>query len=112
MNTSHYKNLLQSSLDSLKETENTAQESAQTVELDQSKVGRLSRMDAMQQQAISQEQNRRRELQKKRIFAALKRIEDDEYGYCHACGEAINEKRLQIDPATLYCVNCADQQQQ
>lgn len=112
MDISHFKSLLEHKLKLLCETEVTAKEAAQTVELDQSKVGRLSRMDAMQQQAMSQEQNRRRETQIKRIHAALKRIESDEYGYCLACDNEINPQRLQIDPATPHCIKCADQQQQ
>lgn len=111
MNLAHFKKLLEQSLEALDETADTAREAANTVELDQSKVGRLSRMDAMQQQAMSQEQIRRRERQRKRVIAALQRIEEEEYGYCLECGEEINEKRLQIDPAAPYCVNCADQQQ-
>lgn len=92
----------------LSETESIADAAAQTVELDQSKVGRLSRMDALQQQAMSQEQNRRRELQVKRIKAALRRIDNGEYGYCINCGEEINSKRLDIDPAAAFCIRCAD----
>ena len=111
MNISYFKTLLQQNLSELKETAITAEEAAQTVELDQSKVGRLSRMDAMQQQAMSQEQNRRRTNQIKRIHAALARIENEEYGYCLSCDEEINEKRLQIDPATPFCIKCANQQQ-
>ena len=92
----------------LQETGDMTDDSAKPVELDQCVVGRLSRMDAMQQQAMSLEQNRRRKEGIKRVNAALNRIENDEYGWCQDCGEEINEKRLEIDPATLYCIRCAD----
>ena len=60
-------------------------ESAQKpVELDQTRVGRLSRMDALQGQAMAQETARRRDNEVVRIDAALKRVDDDEYGYCLA----------------------------
>ena len=80
---------------------------ARTVELDQSRLGRLSRMDALQGQAMSQETNRRRQVQLKNIDAALIRIEEGDYGYCLDCGDEIAAKRLEFDPATPLCINCA-----
>jgi len=77
------------------------------VELDQTKVGRLSRMDALQVQAMSLESERRRQLELKRIEAALKRIEDGEFGYCLSCDEEIGEKRIAADPTLPTCVDCA-----
>ena len=59
------------------------------VELDQARVGRLSRMDALQSQALAAEVERRREVELERIDMALERIEQGEYGYCVACGEPI-----------------------
>ncbi|HCX15220.1 MAG TPA: molecular chaperone DnaK [Rhodospirillaceae bacterium] len=78
------------------------------VELDQQAIGRLSRMDALQQQAMAIEAERRRSLQIGRIEAALKRIEDDFFGFCLICEEKIGEKRLTLDPTTPTCVKCAD----
>jgi DnaK suppressor protein len=83
-------------------------ESAAVVELDQSKVGRLSRMDAMQAQAMAQASEQRREQMLRQIDAALKRIDDDEYGYCLQCDEAINPKRLEFDPTVTLCIECAN----
>ena len=77
------------------------------VELDQSKVGRLSRMDAMQQQAMAQATARRNELEQERIQMALKRLESGDYGYCVKCEEEIAEGRLRVDPAALVCIDCA-----
>ena len=79
----------------------------QAVELDQTSVGRLSRMDAMQAQAMALETGRRRETELKRIELALGRIKKDEYGFCASCDEEIPSKRLEMDPATPICVNCA-----
>ena len=77
------------------------------VELDQSRVGRLSRMDAMQVQAMANaaESRRQRELQK--LEAASRRIADESYGECLSCGEWIAEKRLLLDPAATLCIECA-----
>jgi DnaK suppressor protein len=82
-------------------------EAAQTVELDQTKVGRLSRMDALQAQAMSKATNQRREATLRGIEAALKRIDRGGYGECHLCGEYINPKRLEFDPTAKLCIECA-----
>ena len=84
---------------------------AQTVKLDQSAVGRLSRMDAMQKQAMSQETQRRRQLELTKIKSALQRIEGDEYGYCVSCEEVIPVKRLEINPTATLCVRCAEKRE-
>ena len=82
-------------------------EARSAVELDQSSVGRVSRIDAIQQQAMAlvTERNRERDLQ--RIKAALVRIDEGEFGYCVDCGENIAEKRLEFDPSVPQCVDCA-----
>ena len=77
------------------------------VELDQQTQGRLARMDAIQLHEMALEQERRREVEIQRIDAALKRIEEGEYGYCLSCGDEISPKRLDTDPATPLCVDCA-----
>jgi DnaK suppressor protein len=64
-------------------------------------------MDALQDQAMALETDRRRGLEIERIEAALKRIEDGDYGYCLSCGENIPAKRLEFNPATPVCVDCA-----
>lgn len=78
-----------------------------TVELDQQSVGRLSRMDALQQQEMAQAEARRRTSDLARIEIALNRVAEGEYGWCAECGEAIAFKRLKIDPAAALCIGCA-----
>lgn len=80
----------------------------QPVELDQSRVGRLSRMDSMQSQAMARHGSRRAEQEIERLRAALKRIESDEYGYCARCEEEIGAGRLRFDPGATLCVDCAE----
>ena len=82
-------------------------ESSKTVELDQSTMGRLSRMDALQGQAMSQETKSRHEEGLRRISAALSRMESSDFGYCLKCDELISVARLQVDPAAPLCINCA-----
>ncbi len=77
------------------------------VELDQTTQGRLSRMDALQGQAMAQEVARRRDAEIKRIDVALKRLEEGDFGYCVSCGEEIQVKRLDFDPSVPNCINCA-----
>ncbi len=97
-------------LDRRKELEHVIESRAETqteAELDQQRIGRLSRMDAIQQQAMEEETGRRRDQEVSRIVAALQRIEEDDFGYCSVCEEPIAPKRLENDPATPLCINCA-----
>ena len=87
----------------------TSNESAAVVELDQSRVGRLSRMDAMQAQAMAKASGERRRAALRAIAAALKRIDDGTYGLCVDCEEPVHEKRLEVDPTVLRCIECASE---
>jgi|SaaInlStandDraft_4_1057021.scaffolds.fasta_scaffold229549_1 DnaK suppressor protein len=94
----------------LKELENVHESSAEArapVTLDQTATGRLSRMDALQVQAMALETDRRREIEIKRIEAALQRVKEGEFGYCMSCGDEIEPKRLDNDPSTPTCIGCA-----
>lgn len=77
------------------------------VELDQQSVGRLSRQDSLQVQAMAKAAEARRAQEIRRIDAALRRVEEGEYGWCVECGEVIDARRLEIDPATPRCSACA-----
>ncbi len=91
----------------LVETGQAGAESRRPVELDQSRVGRLSRMDALRDQAMAVEAERRRGVEIRRIDAALARMPKGEYGYCVTCGDEIARKRLDLDPAAAVCIACA-----
>ena len=78
-----------------------------TVEADQSRLGRLSRLDALQAQAMSVAAQERRRIHMQQIDAALRRIEEGDYGYCLDCGEEIATKRLEVDPSSAFCMGCA-----
>jgi DnaK suppressor protein len=94
--------------DEILQVSETGDEAARTVELDQTKVGRLSRMDAIQAQAMALESKRRREIHLRQIDAALTRIDNDDYGRCIDCDETIALRRLEFDPAATRCIHCAD----
>ena len=82
------------------------------VELDQTKVGRLSRMDAMQSQALAQDVRRRRQQRLLAITKALHRIDEDEFGYCLECGNDMDPRRLDIDATAEFCVACKEAKSQ
>ena len=98
---------LQEALTALDAEDALGEEGRKTVTLDQQSVGRLSRMDALQQQAMAKATQARRGQYRQRLLAALDRIEEGEFGYCCECGEEIAEKRLDLDPTVPNCVSCA-----
>lgn len=91
----------------LQRIENTGDDPAAVVQLDQTKVGRLSRMDALQAQAMAQASGERRAAQLREIDAALRRIDDGSYGDCERCDAPINPRRLDADPTARLCIDCA-----
>lgn len=77
------------------------------VTLEQDSVGRLSRIDAMQVQAMALATQRRRQQEMTAIDAALRRIDQGEFGYCLICGDVIAAARLAHSPAVATCIECA-----
>ena len=84
-----------------------AKENRKPVALDQQSVGRLSRMDSLQVQAMDKAQDAARQKKRLKIKAALKRLDAGDYGYCVSCDEPIGEKRLDLDPSVPLCISCA-----
>lgn len=90
----------------LQNLEESSKEAAKPVQLDQSSIGRLSRMDAIQAQQMAREAARRRQQQLPEIEGALRRIESGDYGYCFKCGEEIDVRRLSVNPTSTRCISC------
>jgi DnaK suppressor protein len=107
LNLDEFKRLLNERLVSIEQGRAALRQGGAPVELDQAKVGRLSRMDALQQQAMAQATARRNEQEIQRIHTALARLRSGDYGYCVTCDEDISPGRLLADPATLVCIDCA-----
>ena len=103
----YFERLIKVRLASLEAESASGHDAQAIVELDQQAVGRLSRMDALQNQAMAKATGARRNAERGRLEAALRRIEEGEYGYCEDCGEDIALGRLRLDPAALKCVECA-----
>lgn len=98
---------LKAALADLDEQDLRAAESTALVELDQESIGRLSRMDALQMQAMARAAQARRRQERQRIDGALKRLQTDEFGWCISCGDAIAVARLLNDPTAVHCIACA-----
>ena len=103
-----FRERLESRRRALLQAEESGRDSERTVELDPSRVGRLSRMDALQNQAISRETGRRRRRALRQVEFALRRIDQGEFGACLECGETINPLRLEADPTVSLCIDCAE----
>ena len=87
--------------------QNSTEADRRPIELDQTAVGRLSRMDALQMQAMAAASQKMRETKRRRIGEAIRRIDAGEYGWCVKCGAAIAPERLATDLAIAACIRCA-----
>ena len=83
----------------------TSDAAARPVDLDEP-IGRVSRIDAIQQQSMAQANRRGAQIRLQQVRAALERMEEDEYGACAQCGDAVGFARLKVRPETPFCVSC------
>jgi DnaK suppressor protein len=83
-------------------------EAARPVALDQPAIGRVSRIDAIQQQKMTEANRASQQARLQLARAALHRLREEEYGDCMACGEAIGRERLFARPDSLYCLECQE----
>ncbi|MDP7010254.1 MAG: TraR/DksA C4-type zinc finger protein [Verrucomicrobiota bacterium] len=104
--TLYFRQRLESLAKKVAESLNESRDSSNVVELDTA-FGRLSRMDAMQNQQMALELRRRQENQVLRIKNALKRMDQGRYGFCGKCKGPIPEERLEVSPDVVMCVRCA-----
>lgn len=102
-----FRALITARLEALAAQDLLGEEGQATVVLDQQAVGRLSRMDAMQNQAMARAGGTRRSAERTRLMAALARMDSGDYGACEDCGEDIAAGRLSLDPAAMLCISCA-----
>lgn len=85
-----------------------SQQSSKTVDLDQP-IGRLSRMDALQQQAMAKANREGHQRRLKLIEAALLALKQQRYGDCRRCEEPIGYPRLKARPESPLCLDCQGQ---
>ena len=98
--------LIINQLSDLEKQINLSEESSQTVELDQTLTGRVSRIDAIQQQKMAKSSNLRDKQLVIDLKMALEKLPNDDYGICQECDELISIARLQIKPESTYCIGC------
>ena len=108
MNIDKIKQSIENEIKDLKILSKNSKVSRNPVELDQQSIGRLTRIDAIQQQQlqIASEKNRLNRINL--LNATLKRIETGNFGYCIICEEDIPFKRLLIDPVVIKCTTCGN----
>lgn len=81
-------------------------EAARPVELDQPAVGRVSRIDAIQQQKMVEANRQAQRARLQLVRSAVQRLAQEEYGDCASCGECIGFARLEVRPESLFCIAC------
>lgn len=95
---------------SLREAVDASRAAAGPVDLDQP-IGRVSRVDAIQQQKMVEAGREAARARLGQVEAALRRIEDGEYGDCLACGESIGSRRLSARPEAPLCLECQERRE-
>jgi DnaK suppressor protein len=99
---------LEKQLDELRAQLDLLKTSSAPVSLDLA-IGRVSRVDAMQQQQMAHATRRRVEIELRQVGGALRRIQGTSYGECALCGGDIGRRRLLARPATPYCRYCEEE---
>jgi DnaK suppressor protein len=99
---------LERQLAKLKKSMTVTDESLKTVELDQAAVGRLSRMDSLQNQALAKGLRERENARLNFIQEAIRRLAAGTYGVCIECGGRVAVGRLFVFPESGTCASCGD----
>lgn len=71
-----------------------------------SAVGRLTYIDAYQQEQVSLHARRKLQARLGDIRDALQRLKEGTYGTCVKCGTAILPERMEYMPETPFCTKC------
>lgn len=101
-----FRAILEQRVREIEESLANTQDGASTVALDQTRVGRLARVDALQQQALASGRREALLTERRRLAAAVERVRLGQFGICCRCEEAIDVARLRADPATPFCMDC------
>jgi DnaK suppressor protein len=71
-------------------------------------IGRLSRMDAIQQQEMTKAGRSTLERNLLQTRASLEAYRKGDYGYCRSCEAPISYRRLKARPEAPFCLSCQD----
>lgn len=99
---------LKRQLEKLERSMKVTDEALRPVELDQTAVGRLSRMDSLQNQGLTQNLREREQVKLALLREAMERMEAGSYGVCTGCGAEIPFERLYVFPEAPECAACGD----
>ena len=105
----HFKDELKTLQVNLIEDIARSKESTKPVKLDQQAVGRVSRIDAIQQQQMQTASFKRLEGRLQAVERALSSIDKGNYGLCLKCEEQIAKKRLLVRPEASLCIRCSNE---
>ena len=97
---------LEGQLAKLERSMTITNEALKTVELDQGAVGRLSRMDSLQNQGIAKGLRERESVRLALIQEALQRLDGGTFGVCTVCGATVRIERLFVFPESGTCAPC------
>ncbi|MEP1033390.1 TraR/DksA C4-type zinc finger protein [Ekhidna sp.] len=81
-------------------------EQSKPVTLDNS-IGRISRMDAINNKSITESALRQAELKLSKLHQALDTIDTPDFGLCIKCKQSIPLGRILLMPESNKCVKCA-----
>ena len=70
-------------------------------------IGRLTRMEAINAQKMSEANLRRAKQRLTALERTLTRLDDEDFGICARCEREIPIKRLMLVPESRICVRCA-----
>jgi len=100
-----FEKLLKDRKKEIQDSLESIEQSAKPVDLGQP-IGRLSRMDAIQQQQMALNAKKQLETNLALVTQALQRLKSGDYGICLSCEEEIDEKRLIAKPEAPFCTKC------
>lgn len=72
-----------------------------------SAIGRVSRMDFINNRSINEAQLQKNETKLKGLRNWLGKLGSSDFGKCLRCGNDININRLLFMPESNYCIHCA-----
>ncbi len=100
-----YKSQIQAQIDNIEERLNS--QASQAIATDTNEMAdEIDRASVEEARRLELNRIEHDKLHLRKLKAALKRIDEGDFGYCESCGDEIAEKRLQARPESRFCVEC------
>ena len=97
--------IIRSKIETIKVSISELEELIKPIPLDAS-IGRISRMDAINNKTINESSMREKKKILQRLEKALENSNSKDFGLCTKCGNEIPFGRLEYIPHTTRCVSC------